>query len=454
MRRPIGAYLLVFLVLLVFGTLGWLTHNPEAEILARAESWPYIGPFAERFRSAYLGPVEAPAETESEALAEAGTSPPDRVVRRHQVWLLAGQALKATPKASAETIHTFDKVTTVQRLEKRGDWYRIDSNGLSGWVHLEDYDPRAAVPYGIDAEPAIPVPPRQPDPQRLAAARKYLKGRERELLLAGYTLYTDCQDDELLAYLDAVVEPLDEIYAARYGRRPLGEPSEAIVLYRSDIAYRLLQRQSPKIAGLASAGHASEGVAVLYIAGRSRHEVAMTLVHELVHFINRRAVGPQLPPWLDEGLADGLSYARIDQYGRLFPRELGGERRRNGREINYDGGRASVLTVSDALAGGSLPTLPTLIATEWEAFVAPSAVRLNYATAAFWVRFFLDAEDRRFESAFRDFLTDVAAGREPSQANLERRLAADWQSLEIRFSEWIGELALEAKEPDGDEPAQ
>jgi hypothetical protein len=60
------------ILLLAFGMLGfgWLTRHPEVAWLERAEEWPLVGPLAERFRRAYLGPPEeeraAAGETDDE----------------------------------------------------------------------------------------------------------------------------------------------------------------------------------------------------------------------------------------------------------------------------------------------------------------------------------------------------------------------------------------------------
>lgn len=446
MRRSSWAFLPVVLVLLLFGSFGWLTNHPDAEILAQAESWPLVGPLASHFRAAYRGPERTLPEPEP--MEDLDVVVTRQVTYEQNVWVLKGLELKARPEASAATIHRFEQISTAGKIERRGDWYHVDFHGLTGWVYLENYDEAAEVPYGVDSDPPLPLPARDPDPDRLEAARKYLRGREREIYLSSYTLYTDSQDDDLLAHLDAVVESLDEVYTARYGHRPRGEAAEAIVLYQSDIAYRLLQRQNKKLAGLASAGHNSHGVAVLYVGGRSRAAVAETLVHELVHFLNRRAVGPHLPAWLDEGLADDLAQAKVDEAGRLVPHELGGERKQQGKEIRFTGGLASVWALRDAARNGSLPALTTLIGTEWESFVESPGVQLNYATAAFWVRFLLDADGARHSAAFREFLGEVASGGPPSEEALSQKLGEDWGALEARFEAWVEQQAAKAEVPD------
>lgn len=68
MLREITGWLVVLLLLAGVGGFAWLTRHPDAPWLERAEDWPGIGPLAERFRRAYLGPPpgEATAAAESE----------------------------------------------------------------------------------------------------------------------------------------------------------------------------------------------------------------------------------------------------------------------------------------------------------------------------------------------------------------------------------------------------
>ncbi len=418
------AFVFFLALALLLGSLGgvaWLTRNPDAEVLRRAQDWPWVGPLAARFRQAYLPPggrFEAAAdvadvEAEETWLRDGRLVSPPPPVYRKQVWILAGMELKTDPAPDAAVVHTFDTLARAGKIENRGDWYRVDHRGHVGWVLLAGYDEDAETPYGEAPEPPRPVPARPPDEDRLADLRRYLKGRERVLTAGPYVLYTDCRDDRLLSHLDAVAGRLERVYAERYGRAPVGAAAEAVVLFESDIAYRLVQQRTERLAGLKSAGHNSEGIAVQYAGGRSHAEVAATMIHELAHFLNRRAVGPQLPPWLDEGLADDLAAARVDSEGRIHPGQLGGELRQEGDRWRAVGALASLLRLRDAARAGELPSMPDLIGTDWQDFVQPPASQLHYAAAAFWVRYLLEGDDGRHGAGFRAFLAAVAAGAPP-----------------------------------------
>jgi hypothetical protein len=227
----------------------------------------------------------------------------------------------------------------------------------------------------------------------------------------------------------------------------MGDPAEAVVLYQSDIAYRLMQRQTPRLAGLTSAGHNTQGVAVVYSGSRSHREVTRTVIHELAHFINRRAVGPQLPPWLGEGIADDVAHARIDEEGRLDPAELGGERLKRGDEVRLEGGYAALWRLREATRSGGLPELPGLMRSDWEAFVKTPKVQLHYDAASFWIRFLLEGDDDRWAAAFRSFLDAVAEGGPATAEALGIRLGEDWSVLDDRFRAWIEEKAAGAGLP-------
>ncbi len=452
MRRAFPVYLLIFLVLGLSGGFAWMTRNPDAEILRQAESWPYVGSVALWFNEAYRGnrstaSGQARRRTSGAGQSVAAEAPPrsepvtvPRSYRR-QVWVLGGMELKARPSPDAATVHTFDNPIRAGRIERRGDWYHVDYNGRVGWLLLPDYDEDAEVPYGEEPEPVRPLPARAPDEEGLAAARKYLRGRERLLTLGPYNLYTDIPDDRLIARLDAVAGNLETVYAERYGLRPAGDAAEAVVMFQSDIAYRLVQQRTERLAGLNAAGHNAEGLAVLYSGGRSRAAVTATVIHELVHFLNRRAIGPHLPPWIDEGIADDLALARVGDDGRIHPRELSGARQQRGNHWRVGGALASLLHLRDAATAGEMPAVPDLMSVEWESFVRTPKIQLHYAAASFWIRYLLEGEGGRHAPGLRAFLAAVAAGEPPAAETLEKHLAEDWTTLDSGFRDWIGSQA-------------
>lgn len=449
MPRNLLPTLLILLLLIGLGGGAWLTHHPDAEIVRRAQEWPVVGPLARAFHTRFVPPpppLPAPPRGPSEVMIL--TLPPDPAApaplvlppapadAHDSVWVVPGVELKQRPAADAKSLYTFESVANAALLERRGDWYRVHHRRREGWVHLPGYDETSKPPFGEDPEPPRPLPAREPEPQKLAAARELLGTTQRELPLGPYRLFTDSPDDELIAFLHPLAASLDDVYYRRHGRVPLGVPKEAVVLFAGEGGYRLLQLRTEKLLGLAAGGHNAHGVAALFIGKSSRGEVASTLLHELAHFVNRRALGPALPPWLDEGIADDLALSRID-HGKLWPGVLGGSEQRAGGKVEYEGGLASLLRLQEAIAAGQAPPLEELLQLDWEGFVRSPRSALYYAESAFWVRYLLDGEGGRFAPAWREFLTAVSEGRPPDPENLRERLGRTWPALEASFRAWV-----------------
>ena len=455
----IGFYLVLLTMLGLLGGFSWLTHHPEAEIVRRAEDWPVVGPLAKVFRSKY---VPSPPEG-------VGTGEDDEiVVDRHlpetfvppageRMWLLRGSALRRRPDLDAPPFHVVDRVSSALRLERWETWYRVYLDGREGWVHLPDFDPDRDPPYGEEPDPPGPLSPRPPDPEALAAARELLGEREQVLHLGPYVTYTDLggpgadrAETELLAKLGQLAGQVESVYAARFGRTPIGRPRSALVIYRAEVAYRLLQNRSSELAGLASSGHHGGGLMVFYLGSRRPSEVAATLVHELVHSFNRRAIGPALPPWLDEGLADELASARRTTDHHFDPTGLSGEIRQEVDHRVIDGGLGALWALVRAEKNSQRPRLDGLLRLDWDQFVRSPDITLHYDTSAFFVRYLLEAENGRRAASFRGFLEAVAEGEDPSPVNLERWLGQDLESLDASFGHWLdyrarlAELPLEA----------
>ena len=146
-----------------------------------------------------------------------------------------------------------------------------------------------------------------PDADLLASARERLAGGGRLENCGPYPLYTDIQNVSLISTCGRLADRLDEVYEARYGLRPRGEPASAIVLFGSAEAYRDFAREGGVPVGYAGYALAARGLAVFHASDTAPTEDFLaTLMHELTHLVNRRALGVNLPPWLSEGLADGI----------------------------------------------------------------------------------------------------------------------------------------------------
>lgn len=374
----------------------------------------------------------------------------------------AGSTLRELPDRRAPALATVDAPSELPLLERRGGWARVRYGALNGWVLLEE-------PAGSGGGPDIPGPPgalpgRRADPELLARALSRLggSGEPEPGRLGPFVFYTDLDDPEFAGLLDRVVEETLRLYRERYGLDPgLGAdpqaPRETVVLFHREADYRAFAQGDAALAGLEEEGLAGFGLAALHVGSRSREEVASLLVHEVVHLLNRRALGARTPPWLEEGLADALSLARIDASGRLHPEELGGRVRQHraerrdagGRRVGWEitvtraGGRAALAGLVEALEEGTLPSLAALTALSWRELVEPAAREVAYGESAFFVRWLLDDEETA--AGFRTYLRSVAAGGAGGGPDLLRALNrpdGDWESLDRRFRRWLRAEAL------------
>ena len=293
----------------------------------------------------------------------------------------------------------------------------------------------SAAPLGSGVVPPLPLPGRSADPDRLLEAWSFFAAPPRDLRAGPYHLLTDVEDDGLRSRIAAVATSVEPLYIARYGVVPVGRAAETIVLYRREQDYRALQDRSDRIRGLTSRGHVGWGLVVLFAADDDRDDTAATaLRHELAHLLNRRSLGPALPPWLDEGLADDFA-APESRLAELRTVE--------GNRVEIRGALASLDLLARAIATGQMPPLPSLLGLDWEAFVEEPAAQLHYAASAWLVRYLLD--DRSgLDPGFRSFLRQVSRGGGVGARDLELTLRRPWVEIESGWRRYVVERALRA----------
>lgn len=454
----------VFVVLiwaLLAGVLGavWAFFNPEAPLVARAEEWPVVGPLAQELRRRGPAPFAIPPEGTGEEIAEEEVVEPIRRRPRlspgprptpeveieiplaaepegvERVTVKPGVPLLSEPRPGAPQVLTPTRVAVLKVLGRRPGWVQVQYGETMGWVPTRDWlGPEP--PLGSDPDPVKPVAGRAPDEERLAWARARLTPPEIVGRAGPYLLYTDLRDGARLAFLDRVAAGLESAYRARYGVSPIGDPAEAVVLFARESDYRAFLAQATDLAELPASGHTGHGLVSLFDARRPDVEVAATLVHELAHLLNRRAIGPALPSWLEEGIADDLSQSRIDRSGRLVPGTLGGVTVRVGRRIEMYGARAALEGLIRAANSGRLRPLPQLLSMDWGDFVRQNG-ELNYAQSSFFIRYLLQGEQGALAPGFRAFLKEVAEGRPPDPEALRQKLERPWPVLEAGFRLWV-----------------
>lgn len=210
--------------LITFGTLGvflvlaagtaWLSRNTDSPIIERAQSWPFVGRYAERIRDLYVARDPVPVEEGEE---------------EQEIILRLG----VTEDGVA--------IGTLETIDRR----------------LVLADVTGTPPLGNAPEPPRPLPGRSADRERLAAARALFSGDVRTERLGDYLLLTDVEGAALIDYLDSIAKQVEAAYVGRYRLVPVGEAKETLVLYKREDDYRALQESWEGIGGLDSGGHAS-----------------------------------------------------------------------------------------------------------------------------------------------------------------------------------------------------
>lgn len=456
MARFVAGLLSVLLIGSTAAVL-WAFGNPDAPIVVRAEQWPVIGPWATELRRRGPTPFNVPPE-EPEEWAQEDVREPDRFRSRRRsapvgesgpeeplpplspegverITVKPGIPLLSEPRPGAARLLVPSKVAILKVLDRRPGWVRVQYGDQDGWVPDPEWT-GPEPPLGSDPDPVRPVAGRAPDEDRLQAARSRLAPPETGGRVGPYILYTDIRDAGRLGFLDRVATGVEAVYRARYGLSPTGEPAEAVVLFAREADYRDFLARETDLGGLPATGHTGYGIVSLYDGGRAADDVGSTLVHELTHLLNRRAIGPALPSWLEEGLADDLSQSQIDPSGRVLPGTLGGVTVRAGRRIEMHGARAALQNLIQAADSGGLRPFPELLAMDWGDFVRRNA-ELNYAQSSFFIRYLLQGEQGSLAPAFRSFLAEVAEGLPPDPERLREKLGRPWPALEAGFRLWL-----------------
>lgn len=415
--RPLrcAPHVLLVLVLAAGLCFGLATRFPDAEILARAERWPLAGSWVERFRAAYLPaaavaePVDRVAEAPEVEVEIVQVFDPDMVGLKPKVWVPPGTAIFAEPTLEAHEVGRVHQLFPLSRLEQRGDWFRVRfgtrlSGFHKGWVYLPDYREPTAEELAAPA-PALPLPPVPIAGRARATALRHFGGAATEGRCGPFALLTDVTTTGPLAMCERVGSRIEAAHRRRYGLELVGEAAETVLLFGREAAYLAFRdEQSPGLRGDAFAS-AAHGFVAVPVGGRTPVAVESSLVHELTHLLNRRSLGPALPPWLDEGLARDLETVGLGDARRAVPR------RRDRVE-----------------------TLESLFALDQVAF--RRRAEENYHAAGKWIGYLVDGPDTELATGMRGFLGAIAAG-EPIHAELlHEHLGRGWPELEAGFRVW------------------
>jgi hypothetical protein len=451
LKRDLPVYLAIVLVLTALGGLIWMTRDPGHPAFDRAERWAWVGPRIAALRRPYLdqpnegieGSRVSPEEPAPDTIyhyREVAAGDSSSVSERENTYVGVGVFVRTAPDRAAPLIYATRNLDDFPVRSRLGTWVEIElRDGRSGW-----FDPEAPrvkePPLGSDPLPPAPLRARPPSPERSAFARSLLDERslvERPLGL--YRLLTDVAVGDQIESLAATLHGLEKLYTGRYGLTLVGEPAETVVLFATEAQYRQLESAVPELRGSGSAGYASGGLVATFLGERTSVEVEATVVHEITHLLSRRALGPALPPWLDEGLADELAWMALPRAeGRTIYEGLRRVERDGNRVTYHDSGPlAGLRLLRDRLAAGRLLALERLVSDSWPEEAQVSGAML-YTHASFFVHYLLERRHpHRWDAGWRAFLAAVAAGEPPSGVNLLAALGTDWPTLEMDFRVWL-----------------
>jgi len=290
----------------------------------------------------------------------------------------------------------------------------------------------SAPPSSPPSSPAPPpssargLAPSLPDARLLAAAKNRMGESVREGRCGPYRLWTDVTAPAVLTTCERIGSSVGGVFAERYGLTPVGVEREGIFLFARSASFRdFAQRTARMPVGYGGFALPSRGLAALYTGGLSRDTFAVHLAHELTHLLERRSLGINLPPWLSEGLADGIGDTATP---------LGFEPLED-----FRGAEALVQRLRHALRQGEARSLPSLMGLERASFDRAPAEGAggvyDYEQSALLIRYFLAEPERA--RLFRAFLARVASGEEPTPERLREAMGVGWGELEQGFRAWI-----------------
>ena len=315
---------------------------------------------------------------------------------------------------------------------------------LGSEAAVEEIEAAEAIAAAADL---TPLPSPAPSP---AAAAVAVPAGLAAFAAGPFTLHTDLADRATVAALKRTALALPQVWADRFGVAPTDPLDGTLLVFRRDDDFRAFVRGEGEEVDRGVRGSARGGRIALATAGQPVEEVTALLVHELAHLLSRRTFDRELPPWLEEGLAEELALARQARSGAIVPGTLRGRVRARALatsssrpsfasrfEVSADGAYGALSALLNAQRSGAAPSLAELLALPHAAFTRYEGRRERYTASAFFVRFLLDGRERRSRERFHAFLGAVARGGAADAEALTAALGEPLAHLERDYLAWL-----------------
>ncbi|MCP4657694.1 MAG: SH3 domain-containing protein [bacterium] len=353
---------------------------------------------------------------------------------RPRLAVTVGLPLYARPSVRAAIVKRVRSATEVEVLERRGGWAKVSYEERHVWLAFDNDD----AGFRLEA-------PRLAD-ERLAEARRCLR-RDRLFDLGPFPLYTDVEDEAVLADLVQLGRQVPEAFVRRYGLSP--EPAAAAVVLVAGEEDYLACRHALAVADAPSDGYLEEGLAVFPAGERQLKLLRARLIQHMAYLLVAQALGANLPDWLRDALAYDLAYGRVTKDGTFEAEHL---RRKGIRSARFDGSGGLVVTeqllaprraLRRLLLAWDEPQRPTL-----EGMLELGSLRLleggrpeARALCGFMMRHLLAEAESVPAERLRAFLESVAQGGAADQAAFFTALGTTPEALEGAVEAWMRETA-------------
>jgi hypothetical protein len=251
----------------------------------------------------------------------------------------------------------------------------------------------------------------------------------RTLRSVHYLVHTDLETslaEELAQRLDAMYDE----YARRLVDFSVANPDEKFEVYlfaRRDDYMRLTQNRFPNTGGIFMSGR---NVLAAYLESQGRDGLRRAIQHEAFHQFAFTAISPNLPIWLNEGMAqyfeEGIWTGDGFVFGQVPPRRL--------RQLQHDRTQKQLLPFREMLM---------MTDEAWGKTLTTDANRgaTQYNQAWAMVHFLVHAAngDERYRPRLLKMLRAIHAGQSAPDAFVQS-FSANIDGFQDRFDEWAKQL--------------
>lgn len=203
-----------------------------------------------------------------------------------------GSRLHERPDVESLAVALIDEETELETLDRTDGWLLVRYLGVTGWV-------REGVPYSLGSERGEGfLPDQRLDEELVARWRARLPSPVREVRLGPVALVTDLGDAALAGELVSRAESARARFAERLGLSPHDNAGLSLVLFA--------RAADAPPDGDRACGRAGRRVALAIADEGSPEATIDRVLHQAGHLAASAFFGDDLPPWLEEGLANAL----------------------------------------------------------------------------------------------------------------------------------------------------